>query len=133
LKKDVWEYDKKMPIEYRGELIPEARRQRRNMTPQERKLWFTFLRAYPIRFQRIKTIGSFIVDFYCAKARLAVEIDGAPHFSDQGNAYDDERTGLLKKYCIEVIRFTNNDIDYTFDKVCEIIDHKVNEKVKSKT
>lgn len=101
------------------------------MTPQERKLWYLFLRKYPTKFQRQKTVGGFIVDFFCEKALLAVELDGSPHFTEHGTDYDTDRTILLRKGHIDVIRFTNNDVDYHFEEVCSAIDEKVKIKIIS--
>ena len=62
--------------QYNNSNIPLAKALRKNMPPWERKLWYEFLRYYPIRFQSQKVIGNYIADFYCAKARLVVELDG---------------------------------------------------------
>ena len=67
--------------EYNKSNIPLAKTLRKNMTPWERKLWYEFLRSYPVRFQRQKAIGNYIVDFYCAKAGLVIELDGGGHYT----------------------------------------------------
>ena len=67
--------------EYNKVNIPLAKTLRKNMTPWERKLWYEFLRSYPIRFQRQKAIGNYIVDFYCAKVGLVIELDGGGHYT----------------------------------------------------
>ena len=85
-----------MSLEYNKELIPRAKELRKNMTRQEKHLWYDYLSAYPVRFQRQKTIGSVIVDFFCAKAKLVVELDGGPHYTRQGKAYDDAISKLLQ-------------------------------------
>lgn len=92
------------------------------MTRQEKHLWYDYLSAYPVRFQRQKTIGSFIVDFFCAKAKLVVELDGGPHYTRQGKAYDFERTLVLMADGIEVLRFFDSDVDRNFEMVCRSID-----------
>ena len=107
-----------MPIEYERKMIPRAKELRKTMTPQETKLWYGFLRNYPIRFQRQKTISSFIADFYCFRARLIIEVDGAQHYTDQGKAYDLERSAILDRYGLKVIRFTNREVDEEFQRVC---------------
>ena len=61
-------------------MLPQARALRRNMTPQEAKLWYQFLRNYPVKIYKQRIIESFIVDFYCSKAQLVIEVDGAQHF-----------------------------------------------------
>ena len=91
-------------------LKPLARRLRKNMTKEERHLWFQFLQHYPVRFLRQKTIRGYIADFYCAKARLVVEIDGSQHFTPEEKAYDAERTRRLTACGMKVIRFTNREI-----------------------
>ena len=118
-----------MSLPYNGNLIKTAKSLRKDMTPQEIHLWYDFLRSYPIRFQRQKTIKSFIVDFYCHKAKLIVEIDGSQHFSEQGLAYDNERTNILKEFDLEVIRFSNNDVNINFEGVCMEIDRVVKQRI----
>ena len=92
------------------------------MTPWERKLWHLFLKTYPIRFQRQKAIGEYIVDFYCASANLAVELDGGGHFTPEQEAKDAERTRALEEQGIKVLRIINTDVDKRFGSVCEYID-----------
>ena len=77
--------------------IPLAKELRKNMTPWERKLWYEFLRYYPVRFQRQKAIGAYIADFYCAKARLVVELDGSQHYEPEQAEKDIQRTVELEK------------------------------------
>lgn len=103
-------------------LVINAKNLRKNMTKEERHLWYDFLRNYPIRFQRQKIIGKYIVDFYCAKANLVIELDGSQHFEDKGIEYDNEREKYLKQYNLKIIRIPNNEINYNFDGVCEYID-----------
>lgn len=69
-------------------LTPIARKLRKDMTREERHLWYDFLREYPIRFLRQKVIGSYVVDFYCAAAKLVVELDGSQHYEEKGIADD---------------------------------------------
>ena len=76
-------------------MLPQARALRRNMTPQEAKLWYQFLRNYPVKIYKQRIIESFIVDFYCSKAQLVIEVDGAQHFSEQGQTYDRERSTIF--------------------------------------
>lgn len=119
-----------MPLPYQRKLIPRAKELRREATKQENHLWYDFLRAYPIRFQRQKTIDSFIADFYCYRAKLIVELDGAQHFTSQGTAYDQERTAILQRYGLEIIRFTNREVDESFASVCTEIDKRVKQRVQ---
>ena len=84
-----------MSLNYSGDLILRAKELRKTATPQERHLWYDFLSRYPVRFQRQKTVGRYIVDFYCHRARLVVELDGSQHYEEQGIARDAERTTYL--------------------------------------
>ena len=102
--------------------IPLAKTLRNNMTPWERKLWYEFLRNYPIRFQRQKAIGNFIADFYCAKARLVIELDGDGHYTSEQAEKDKNRTKELENMNLTVLRIYNLDIDRNFSDVCEYID-----------
>ncbi len=107
---------------YRKSNIPLAKELRKNMTPWERKLWYQYLRTYPIRFQRQKAIGNYIVDFYCAKARLVLELDGGGHYSEEQMQKDMLRTRALESMNLTVVRICNLDIDNNFRGVCEYID-----------
>ena len=95
------------------------------MTPWERKLWYEFLRFYPIRFQRQKSIGNYIADFYCAKAGLVIELDGGGHYTPEQAEKDNLRTKELESMNLTVIRICNLDIDRNFSGVCEHIDMTV--------
>ena len=110
-------------LTYNKNLIKHAKELRKTMTPWEIKL--CFLRNYPIRFQRQKVIDNYIVDFYCAKARMAIELDGGGHYTEEQQKYDEQRTEILKKYNLHIIRICNIDIDENFDNVCEHIDREV--------
>ena len=103
-------------------LVNVGRILRKNMTPEERHLWYDFLRTYPIRFNRQKIIGKYIVDFYCAKAKLIIELDGSQHYEDSGIEKDIERTKFLEQYGFNIIRIPNNKIKQNFKGVCEYID-----------
>ena len=114
-----------MRIPKNNALLDHARELRRNMTPQERKLWYMFLRAYPVKFYKQRIICSFIADFYCHAAKLVIEVDGSQHYTEDGEAYDAGRTEVLERYGLEVIRFTNREIDTDFQTVCWQIDAAV--------
>ena len=111
-------------------MTPRARELRREMTPEERHLWFDFLRDYPVRFRRQRVIESFIADFYCSSALLVIEIDGSQHFTSQGMAYDQERSAIFQTYGIEVLRFTNREVNAQFEDVCRRIDHVTKERIR---
>ena len=101
---------------------------RRDMTPHERKLWYLFLRHYPVKIYKQRIIGPFIADFYCASAKLVIEIDGSQHYDDDGVAYDAERTAYLESYGLKVIRYSNREIDREFPVVCQQIDSIIRER-----
>ncbi len=106
-----------------------ARRLRREMTPQERKLWYLFLRKYPVKIYKQRIVGRFIVDFYCAAAKLVIELDGSQHFDEKGLAYDADRSEFLNSLGLEVLRFSNLEIDRNFKEVCEQIDVVVRKRL----
>ena len=109
-------------------MLPRARELRKDMTPQERKLWYLFLRKYPVKIYKQRIICSFIVDFYCASAKLVIEADGSQHYTEQGIAYDAERSAFLESLGLRVLRFTNQQIDDDFRSVCETIDIAIRER-----
>ena len=101
------------------------------MTRHEKHLWYDFLQHYPVKIYKQRIIDNFIVDFYCHKAKLIIELDGSQHYTDEGLAYDEERTQILNKYNLEVLRFSNLDIDKNFNSVCTMIDEIIKEKMKN--
>ncbi len=102
--------------------VPLARILRKNMTKEERHLWYDFLKNYEVRFLRQKPIGNYIVDFYCAQAKLVIELDGSQHFTEINIEKDTARTKVLEQYGITVVRIPNNQINQNFAGVCEYID-----------
>ena len=107
---------------HNSKLTPNAKNLRKNMTDEERKLWFCFLRDYPVKFIRQKIIGNYIADFYCSKAMLVIEIDGSQHFNDEHTITDAKRNAYMNNRNLKVLRFTNIDINSNFRGVCEYID-----------
>ena len=103
-------------------LVPFAKELRKNMTPEELHLWYDFLRTYPFRFIRQKVIGQYIADFYCAKAKLVIELDGSQHYEELNVIRDEKRTAFLNDLGLTVIRISNREINCNFDGVCEYID-----------
>lgn len=95
------------------------------MTKEESRLWYDFLRSYPVRFSRQKILGKYIADFYCAKAGIVIELDGSQHYEDENILKDAERTAFLAGYGITVIRILNVDVNKNFSGVCEYIDTAV--------
>ena len=94
---------------------------RRDMTKEERHLWYDFLKSLPVTVNRQKVIGPYIVDFYIASAKLVIELDGSQHYEDAGSASDRERDSVLTAQGLRVLRYSNADINRSFDGVCEDI------------
>ena len=109
---------------------PLSQHLRKNQTKEEAKLWYQFLRKYPIQFKRQYKIGDYIVDFYCHKAKLAVELDGSGHYEPEQIQKDQFRTKYINQQGISVLRFTNIDVQHNFYSVCTCIDEAV-QKYKS--
>ena len=103
---------------YNKELMGLSKNLRNNMTREERHLWYDFLKGLPVTVNRQKVIGKYIVDFYCASAKIVIELDGSQHFTDDGCQKDKERDLYLKEHGITVLRYTNLDINKNFDAVC---------------
>ena len=112
-------------IHYNHDNVQLARTLRREMTPQEKRLWYGWLRNMPCRFQRQKPIGDYIVDFYCHKAKLVVEIDGWRHFTDEGQAQDARRTEFLETLGLRVLRFKGHEVDNCIEGVASAIEAEV--------
>ena len=111
-----------MSLEYNKKNIPLAKSLRKHMTPWERKLLYEFLRSYPLRFQQQKAIGEYIVDFYCHRAKLVIELDGGGHYHLEQRIKDHIRTKELENMNLTVLRICNLDIHRNFSGVCEQID-----------
>ena len=122
-----------MPIElsYDGRLKPCSQKLRREMTQQERRLWYCFLKDYPVQFRRQKQFGTYIVDFYCAAANLVVELDGSQHYEPNGITYDRKRDAYLESLGLIVLRFSNADVNERFRSVCERIEQVIKARMRS--
>ena len=120
-----------MTIPKNNSQLEKARRLRREMTPHERKLWYLFLRKYPVKIYKQRIIGRFIVDFYCASAGLVIEVDGSQHYEPQEIAYDVERSAFLSTLGLDVLRFSNRDIDRDFRGVCTQIDMTIQKRLQN--
>ena len=114
---------------YDHQNMERAKKLRKEMTPWESKLWYRFLKHYNIRFQRQKTIGPYIVDFFCAKASLVIELDGGGHYIQEQQEKDEIRTKFLETKGYKVIRFCNIDVDKNFFGVCTVIDEEVKKRM----
>ena len=118
-----------MEKKHNKKLVPIAKVLRKNMTKEERRLWYDFLRTYPVRFLRQKIIGNYVVDFYCAKANVIIELDGSGHYTNEGVKSDAERTEFLEKYGLKILRIANNELTKNFKGVCEYIDEFVKQAI----
>ena len=94
---------------------------RKNMTKEERRLWYDFLRGLPVTVNRQKVVGGYILDFYCASAKIAIELDGSQHYKDENREYDKDRDRFLAGKGIKVLRYSNADVNRNFTAVCEDI------------
>ena len=110
-----------MQRKYNKEIIPTAKMLRKNMTREEKRLWYDFLRLCPVRFSRQKVLGKYIADFYSAQAKIVIELDGSEHYTNEGKKYDRERTAFLEEYGLKVIRISNLEIHRNFKGVCEYL------------
>lgn len=111
-----------MSRKHNCELTFNAKTLRKNMTKEERHLWYDFLRNYSVRFLKQKVIDDYIVDFYCHQARLIIELDGSRHYETKGLLKDKIRTEKLELRNLTVMRIPNNEVNYNFEGVCEYID-----------
>ena len=111
-----------LPRKHNKSLVPFAKNLRKNMTKEERHLWYDFLRKYPVKFTRQMILGEYIADFYSAQAHLVIELDGSQHYEPDAKEYDLVRTEFLEQYGIQVVRINNMEIVKNFDGVCRYID-----------
>ena len=118
-----------MQRKHNKQLVPLAKHLLKNMTKEERHLWYDFLRNHPVRFSRQKILGKYIADFYSAEANLVIEIDGSQHYEDSVIMQDAERTAFIQAYGLKVIRIPNNEISKNFRGVCEYIDTEVKQSL----
>ncbi len=114
-------------MDYKGnkKLVPLAKNLRKNMTREEKRLWYDFLRNHPARFRRQKILGKYILDFYSASAHLAIEIDGEHHYQPDFLNDDMKRTEYLNSYGVFVLRFSNREVRTNFDGVCQWINETI--------
>ena len=112
-------------IKTQNPLRKNAQALRKNMTCQERHLWYDFLKSLPQTVQRQKIMGNFIVDFYLPSCKLVIEPDGAQHAEPQAVEYDAQRTAYLQNIGCRVLRYANNAVDANFAGVCEDILHNI--------
>ena len=113
-------------------LTDRAKALRKDMTKEERRLWYDYLRDYPFRFLRQKVIDDYIVDFYCAKAGLVIELDGSQHYEAAGVLRDQVRTAQIERHDLLVLRIPNNAVNENLRGVCEYIDAVVQYRLSKK-
>ena len=118
-----------MDRKHNKNLVPYAKNLRKNMTKEERHLWYDFLCHYPVRFLKQKILGQYIADFYCAKANLVIELDGSQHYEPEELRKDEKRTAYLEQYGVLVLRIPNNEVMRNFAGVCEYIDQIVQKRI----
>ena len=104
------------------EMRKRAQELRKTMTLEERTLWYQYLRTYPVQWNRQKVFGKYIVDFYCKRAKLVLELDGSQHFEPDYVKQDAVRTQYLNSLGLHVLRFTNLDVKNNLRGVCQCID-----------
>ncbi len=118
-----------MDRKHNSKMVPFAKELRKNMTKEERHLWYDFLRDYPAKFTRQKVLGKYIADFYCAKANIVIELDGSQHYKKEELKKDEKRTEYIEQYGIKVIRISNIDVLINFEGVCRYIDNEVKQSL----
>ena len=111
-----------MQWKHNKQIVPLAKELRKEMTKEERRLWYDFLRNYSVRFSRQKVLGKYIADFYSAQAKLVIELDGSQHYENENKEKDVERTNFLEGYGLKILRIPNNEVNCNFRGVCEYID-----------
>ena len=111
-----------MDERYNKTLKPFAQELRKSMTKEERHLWYDFLKKLPVTVNRQKVVGSYILDFYIASAKIAIELDGSQHYSADGRESDKERDEFLEDNGIKVLRYSNYDMNHNFEGVCRDIE-----------
>ena len=122
-----------MQSKHNKQLVPLAKQLRKEMTKEERHLWYDFLRSYPVRFSRQKVLGQYIADFYSAEANLVIELDGSQHYEVENAQKDAVRTTFLEGYGLTVIRIPNNEVFRNFCGVCAYIDAAVKQSLSQKS
>ena len=118
-----------MERKHNKELTHIARNLRKNMTREEKRLWYDFLKDHPIRFLKQKVIDNYVVDFYCHTARLIIELDGSQHYEPEGKLKDKIRTEKIESRDLTVIRIPNYEVNKNFRGVCDYIDMILRERL----
>ena len=122
-----------MQSKHNKQLVPFAKQLRKEMTKEERHLWYDYLRTHSARFSRQKILGKYIADFYSAETKLVIELDGSQHYEEINAEREAERTAFLESYGLTVIRIPNNEVMRNFRGVCEYIDAAVRQSLSQKS
>ena len=109
----------------KNNLTPLSQNLRKNMTKEEKHLWYDYLKQLPVTVKRQEVFEHYIADFYINEARLVIELDGSQHYSEEGEEKDRQRDRFFQKLGIKVLRYTNRDIHQNFRGVCEDIDRHI--------
>ena len=110
-----------MSYKYNKNLITNSQNLRKNMTAEEKEIWYKFLKKLPITVKRQQCIGNYIVDFYISKTKTVIEIDGRQHGFEENLEADKIRDAYLSNFGIKVLRYKNVDINTRFFAVCRDI------------
>ena len=110
-------------------LTENAKILRNNMTKEEKHLWYDYLKKCPVKFSRQKVLGRYIADFYSAKAKLVIELDGAQHFEKEVREYDNKRTAFLEEYGLKIIRIPNSEINNNFEGICRYLNEQIEQSL----
>ena len=119
-----------MNEQHNPKLTTFARKLRKDMTKEERHLWYDFLKELPLTVHRQKILGNYIVDFYIASKKIVVELDGSQHYEEDGKHRDEERDAYLRSIGCSVLRYSNADINERFRSVCDDIYNHLNIKIE---
>ena len=108
-------------------LTKNSQKLRKEMTKEEKHLWYDFLNTLPVKFRRQKSVGNYIVDFYCYQAQIIIELDGSQHYdNDEQIKKDTKRDEYLKSLGFTILRYSNHDIHTNFRGVCDDIYNHLN-------
>ncbi len=110
-----------MTFFYNKKLKDNSQKLRLEITKEERHLWYDFLKSLPVTIHRQKTIGNYIVDFYCASAKIVIELDGSQHYENNGKQKDIARDEYFRQLGVTVLRYSNDEISSKFEAVCKDI------------
>jgi len=118
-----------MQSKHNKQLLPLAKHLRKEMTKEERHLWYDFLRSHPVRFSGQKVLGKYIADFCSAEAKLVIELDDSQHYEPVEIQKDAEHTAFLEGYGLTVIRISNSEVGRNFCGVCDYIDDAIRQSL----